>query len=82
MPPGEDPKLGDPGTTRDDHEQYALDRGEQQRHPERHMAMGAQVADLHLAAVFHDEDQEQREYHGGGHPVTHTAPMRMRSATC
>ena len=43
IPPSEDPKLGDPGTTRDDHEQYAEDRGEQGRHAQRHVAIGAQA---------------------------------------
>ena len=46
-----DPKLDDPTTTQDDHEQYAEDRGEQGHHAQPHVCPGSQRPGSRRAAV-------------------------------
>ena len=57
MPVSDDPELDDSGCPWDDHKQYAEDSGEEKRHAQWQVAVGAEVADFHLAAVLQDEDQ-------------------------
>lgn len=43
------------------------DRGEQERHAQRQVAVSAQEANGHPLAVFQEEDQEQDEHDGERH---------------
>jgi hypothetical protein len=48
----------------DDGEQDSCHSGQQQRNPKRHVAVSAKVANVHAAAVFQDEDQQEQQDDG------------------
>jgi hypothetical protein len=58
-PPGRNAQLNDPCHAGQRDEQHAEHRGQQQRHPERQVAVCAEVADVHGVAVLQDEDQQE-----------------------
>ena len=55
--PGGGPQLADPRRSGQHDQEHAADRGEQQGHTERKVAVHAQVGDVDLGAVLQDEDQ-------------------------
>jgi hypothetical protein len=81
--PGPDSSPATPGRPAlDDHEQYAEDRGEQQRHAQRHVAMGPPVADLDLAAVSKMKIRSSRNATAKDARRLIQRPMRVHFATC
>lgn len=61
------PKLDNPGSAGDDDEQDPQYCGEKERHTQWQVTVSAEEADVHLLAVFQDEDQEQDEHDGERH---------------
>jgi len=84
-------QLGDPRGSRGGHDQRARDGGEQQRHGERQVQVGAKEGDADRMRVLDDEDQHhdedrdarnERDAHAadpGAHPpAAGRGPVRLR----
>ena len=62
MAPGDQPQLHDARGPRDHDEQDAENGGQQQRDPERQVAVRPEEADVHPLAVLQYEDQQQEQH--------------------
>lgn len=64
VPAGSCAQLEDAGRAGQDDEQDAADRGEQQCHAERKMAVDPEIGNIHGVAVLQDEDQQEQQDNG------------------
>jgi hypothetical protein len=90
VPVGGDPELDDPRGPGDHDHENAKDCREEQRDAERHVAVGAEIADPCPLPVLQYEDQQQRHYQRNQHrrhphpagprPLDHM--LRARLSSC